>query len=137
MAKEADDDSIDDWLVSTDYLEDDEEELDEALLREWHEIVERLRDLRIDEDSPERIVQMKIEWKHGSAFNHGRVGDTGIRIERYNRASKGETPRWRFMLADDEITYLHVDNREFATREELENAAIRWLVDAGRLAWLN
>ena len=137
MASRTDDDPFDEWMVQLDCEEDDEEELDETLLRRWAEGLERLRHLGAFEDAPERIVNMKIEWKHGSAFNHGRVGDTGIRIERYNRANKGETPRWRFMLADDAITYLHVDNREFATREELEHAAIRWLVDAGRLAWLN
>ena len=79
---------------------------------------------------------MDIHWFTGSAFNLGRVGDTGIRIERYNVGDK-KNPRWRFLLADDEITYMHVDNREFKTREELEQAAVEWLVQAGRIVWLN
>jgi hypothetical protein len=136
MASRTDDDPFDEWLVQLDREEDDEEELDETLLRRWAEGLERLRHLGAFEDAPERFVNMKIEWKAGSAFNHGRVGNTGVRIERYNVGDKAH-PKWRFLLADDEVTYLHVDNREFATREEMENAAIRWLVDAGRLAWLN
>jgi hypothetical protein len=136
MAKRTDDDPFDEWLVQPDCEAHDEEELDSAVQRQWQEMLERLRDLCAFEDSPERAVSMKIEWKHGSAFNHGRVGNTGVRIERYNVGDKTH-PKWRFMLADDEITYLHIDDREFATREELENAAIRWLVDAGRLTWLN
>lgn len=81
---------------------------------------------------------MKVEWGTGSGFNLGRIGDTGVRVERYNMAMKGEVPaRWRFLLADESKTYMHVDNREFATVPELEDAAIKWLIDSGRLQWLN
>ena len=80
-------------------------------------------------------MSIQIEWYTGSAFNHGRVGDTGVRIERYNIGDK-KHPRWRFLLADEESTYMHVDSREFATKEEMESAAIEWLVEAGRIAWL-
>ena len=81
---------------------------------------------------------MEVIWGSGSGFNLGRVGDSGVRVERYNLAKKGEKPpRWRFLLADEEKTYMHVDSREFATVKELEDEAVRWLVDAGRLTWLS
>lgn len=81
---------------------------------------------------------MEIFWGSGSGFNLGRVGETGIRVERFNVAKKGEVPaRWRFLLADDSRTYMHCDEREFATVAALEDAAIRWLIDAGRLNYLH
>lgn len=135
MAKRANDDPINYGVVQPDCEAHDEEEFYEALQRRWEEVMERFRDLQAYEDQPERAVSIAIHWYTGSAFNHGRVGDTGIRIERYNVGTKTE-PAWRFLLADDEITYLHVDDRQFATREEMEQAAVRWLVDAGRLSWL-
>ena len=135
MAKRANDDPIHYGVVQLDRDAYDEEEFDETVQRRWEEVVERLGYLRADAEAPERVMSIAIHWYTGSAFNHGRIGDTGIRIERYNVGTKTE-PAWRFMLADDEITYLHVDDREFATREELEQAAVRWLVDAGRLSWL-
>lgn len=135
MAKRANDDPIHYGVVQPDRDAHDEEELYEALLSGWQEIVERLRNIRAHAEASERVMSIAIHWYTGSAFNHGRIGDTGIRIERYNVGTKTE-PAWRFMLADDEITYLHVDDREFATREDLEQAAVRWLVDAGRLSWL-
>jgi len=79
---------------------------------------------------------MDIYWGQGSAFNLGTVGDTGVRIERYNMSMKGDPPKWRFLLADDELTYFHVDDRNFSTREDLETAAVEWLIRAGRLSWL-
>ena len=81
---------------------------------------------------------MHIEWGKGSGFNLGRIGDTGIRVERFNVALKGEVPaRWRFLLSDDSKTYMHCDDREFATVPDLEDAAIKWLIDAGRLNYLH
>lgn len=136
MASRTDDDEFDKWLVQLDHEEDDDEEIDETLFREWKEGLEFIRDLRAAESEPERTRSMNIHWGTGSAFNLGRVGDTGIRIERYNVGDK-TNPLWRFLLADDETTYMHVDNREFRTREELEQAAVEWLVQAGRIVWLN
>jgi hypothetical protein len=40
-------------------------------------------------------------------------------------------------LADDDKTYMHCDDREFATVPDLEDAAIKWLIDAGRLNYLH
>lgn len=79
---------------------------------------------------------MEIIWGKGSSFNLGRVGDTGVRVERYNIGTKKD-PQWQFLLADEEETYMHVDSRVFKTRDELEEAAIRWLIDAGRLVWVH
>lgn len=79
---------------------------------------------------------MEIIWGKGGSFNHGRVGDTDVRVERYNVGTK-KSPQWQFLLSDSEHTYMHADSRTFKTREELEAAVIQWLVDAGRLVWLH
>lgn len=77
---------------------------------------------------------MDIIWGKGSSFNMGRVGDIGVRIERFNVGSKTD-PKWKFLLADDATTYFHTDDREFPVVEELEDAAVQWLVEAGRLSY--
>ena len=79
---------------------------------------------------------MEIIWGKGSSFNMGRVGDTEFRVERSNVGTR-EKPKWQMLLSDSEHTYLHVDGRTFETRDELEVAAIQWLVDSGRLVWLH
>ena len=79
---------------------------------------------------------MEIIWGKGSSFNLGRVGDTEFRVERSNLGTR-EKPKWQMLLSDSENTYLHVDGRTFDTRDELEAAAIQWLVDSGRLVWLH
>ncbi len=79
---------------------------------------------------------MNIIWGRGSSFNLGRVGDTEFRVERSNSGTK-EEPKWQMLLSDKQETYLHVDDRTFTTKEELEEAAIQWLVDSGRLVWLH
>lgn len=79
---------------------------------------------------------MDVIWGRGSSFNLGRVEGTAYRIERSNLGTK-EDPKWQMLLSDNEQTYLHVDDRVFKTRDELEEAAIRWLVDTGRLVWLH
>ena len=79
---------------------------------------------------------MEVKWGKGSTFNLGRVGDTEFRVERSNLGTK-EKPKWQMLLSDDGETYLHVDGRLFDTREEVEHAAIQWLVDNGRLVWLH
>ena len=136
MASGTDDDEFDDWLVQPDHEQDDGEELYETLLRRWAKGLELLRDLAVAQNESEGTVSIAVHCYTGSAFNLGRVGDTGVRIERYNVGDK-LNPRWRFLLADDATTYMHVDDREFATREELERAAVEWLVQAGRISWLN
>lgn len=139
MAKRADNDPIDEWLVQLDQQEDDEEKLDEGLLRQWAESLELLRSAKIVADEPSKAMSVAIHWLTGGSFNHGRVivnGQEDVRIERYNVGDK-QNPKWRFLLADEQMTYMHVDEREFATREELEVAAVEWLVDAGRISWLN
>ena len=79
---------------------------------------------------------MDIIWGKGSSFNLGRVEGTEYRIERSNIGTKKD-PKWQLLLSDDQETYLHVDSRIFVTRDELEDAAIRWLVESGRLVWLH
>ena len=79
---------------------------------------------------------MNVIWGRGSSFNLGRLEGTEFRIERSNLGTK-EKPEWQMLLSDKQETYLHVDDRTFTTKEELEEAAIQWLVDSGRLAWLH
>ena len=136
MAKRADDDTFDEWLVSLDHESDDEEEFIEMSLDEWEEGLALLRNAAFLEDGPFRVMSIAINWGKGSSFNLGRIGDTGIRIERYNVGTK-EEPQWRFLLADDQQTYMHVDDRTFVDRKGLESAAMEWLINAGRLEWLN
>ena len=78
----------------------------------------------------------EIIWGRRSAFNHGRVGDTGVRIERYRIKDAQGNQVWRLLLADDEYTYMHVDSTNYLTVADLEQAAIKWLIEAGRLAWI-
>lgn len=79
---------------------------------------------------------MEIEWGKGGSYNHGRIEGTDIRVERYNTGTKKE-PAWHFLISNDELTYLHSDSRYFKTREELEDAVVKWLVDAGYFVWLH
>ena len=79
---------------------------------------------------------MDVIWGRGGSFCQGRVEGTPYRVERSNLGTK-EIPKWQMLLSDNKETYLHVDNRIFDTKEELEDAAIQWLVDSGRLSWLH
>lgn len=79
---------------------------------------------------------MEIIWGKGGSFCQGRVEGTVYRVERSNLGTKA-IPKWQMLLSDNEDTYLHVDNRVFDTKEDLEDAAIQWLVDTGRLVWLH
>ena len=63
---------------------------------------------------------MSIEWGKGSAFNLGRIND--MRVER-SRNNDG----WSFLASDNKLTYLHVDNRHFKTKEELDECIMEWL----------
>lgn len=63
---------------------------------------------------------MSIEWGKGSAFNLARF--KGLRLER-SRNHNG----WSFLVSDDNLTYLHVDNRHFKTKEELDECIMEWL----------
>jgi alkyl hydroperoxide reductase subunit AhpC len=82
---------------------------------------------------------MHIEWGtkrkdgvlHG-AFNMGHIEGTDIRVERHRSINN----KWLYLLSDDQYTYLRVCPTEFETIEELEEAVFTWLVDSGRLSWL-
>lgn len=63
---------------------------------------------------------MSIEWGKGSAFNLAR--SEGLRLER-SRNHNG----WSFLVGDDNLTYLHVDNRHFKTKEELDECIMEWV----------
>lgn len=81
-------------------------------------------------------MEVVIKWGKGGSFNHGRIDGTDIRIERYNTGTK-KNPQWYFLIADSTETYLHSDNRAFRTKEDLEDAVMQWLVDAGHFVWLH
>lgn len=66
-----------------------------------------------------------IKWGKGSAFMFGRIDDCKYRVER-NRTRDGK--KWKFMVSDN-ITYRYVDDREFHTKEEMEEEIIRWIND--------
>jgi hypothetical protein len=59
---------------------------------------------------------MSIEWGKGSASFEG------LRLER-SRNHNG----WSFLAIDDNLTYLHVDNRHFKTKEELDECIMEWV----------
>ena len=63
---------------------------------------------------------MSIEWGRGSGFNLGKYKD--MRVER-SRNGEG----WSFLVSDDKLTYLHVDNRHFKTKEELDKCIMEWV----------
>lgn len=64
----------------------------------------------------------KIEWGKGSAFNLGRIPGSDIRVERSN------TPQgWCFLASNNQETYLHVDNRYFKTKQELDECILEWI----------
>ncbi len=78
----------------------------------------------------------EIIWGRARASNKGRVGNTGIRIERYKIKDGKGKDAWRLLLADDDYKYMHVDSTDYPTVADLEQAAIKWLIDAGRLVWI-
>lgn len=59
-----------------------------------------------------------IEWGTRSAFNMGRIPGTDYRLER----SKNDDKTWSYMLSNDQLTYLHVDNRKFPSMKDMEQA---------------
>ena len=71
-----------------------------------------------------RLMMKKqyISWGKGSSFNFGTMPEYNVRLER----SKGPDG-WSFLVSDNKITYLHVDNRTFNTKEELDCCIISWL----------
>ena len=72
---------------------------------------------------------MSIEWGKGSAFNLARF--KGLRLER-SRNHNG----WSFLVGDDNLTYLHVDNRHFKTKEELDECIMEWIDERKKMLWL-
>lgn len=69
-----------------------------------------------------KLMESNIKWGKGSGFNFGRIEGSDIRIERSNHP-KG----WCFLASDSQLTYLHVDNRYFNTKEELDNCILSWV----------
>ena len=65
----------------------------------------------------------RITWGTRSAFNIGRVGGTDYRLER----SKNDDGSWSYMISNDSRTYLHVDDRKFASMGEMEIAIWKWI----------
>ena len=64
-----------------------------------------------------------IKWGTGSAFNMARIPGTDYRLER----SRNQDKSWSYMISDDSLTYLHVDNKKFASMGELEIAIWKWI----------
>lgn len=63
----------------------------------------------------------RIVWGSGNGFNFGRIPDTKHRIERMRLPNKN----WKFMLSTDKLLYYYVSRTEYATVEEMEQAALR------------
>jgi len=66
-----------------------------------------------------------ITWGTGSAFNMARIPGTDIRLER----SRNQDKSWSFMVSNDRLTYLHVDNRKFPSMPEMEQTILQWIED--------
>jgi len=64
-----------------------------------------------------------ITWGTGSAFNMGRVSGKEYRLER----SRNMDNSWSYMVSDDRLTYLHVDNRKFLSMQDMEQAIGEWM----------
>jgi hypothetical protein len=70
-----------------------------------------------------------ISWGTASGFNMGRIEGTDVRVE---RGKSHGSNLWTFMLSNDSLTYLHVDDREFVTLSEMESAIMQWIVERGK-----
>ena len=68
-------------------------------------------------------LKRTITWGVQSAFNMGRVPGTDYRLER----SRNDDRSWSYMISNDSRTYLHVDNRKFASMGEMEIAIWKWI----------
>ena len=69
-----------------------------------------------------RLMENSIKWGRGSGFNFGRIDGSNVRVERSNHP-KG----WCFLASDDKLTYMHIDDRYFKTKEELDDCILSWL----------
>jgi|DEB0MinimDraft_3_1074331.scaffolds.fasta_scaffold00561_17 hypothetical protein len=68
---------------------------------------------------------MKIDWKSGSAFNHGYID--GYRVER----NRGMGDKWSFMLSDSKKQYMYVSAYIYPNKEELEEAILKEIKNRG------
>lgn len=62
----------------------------------------------------------RIIWGSGNGFNFGRIPDTKHRVERMRIPPNSN---WKFMLSTDKLLYYYVSPIEYATVEEMEQAA--------------
>ncbi|MCP4773199.1 MAG: hypothetical protein GY880_03065 [Planctomycetaceae bacterium] len=67
---------------------------------------------------------MKILWGDGKHCHFGRIEGTNVQVER-SRDRTGK--KWKFLLSDDQHTYLYVDDRFFNDKESLELGVKQWL----------
>ena len=72
---------------------------------------------------------MNINWGSGSAFNLGRIPDSGIRVERVRDQDK----RLYFLISDDATTYLYCDDKRYDSLQEMEAGVFNWLQMKGRM----
>ena len=63
-----------------------------------------------------------IVWLKGSAFNFGNKVDESVRLERFKVGDA-----WKFMVSDSKRQYLHVDDRNFYSVPELNEAIDDWV----------
>ncbi len=71
----------------------------------------------------------KISWGVLSAANTGHIDGFEGYVEKILYPNK----RHAFMISTPERTYLHV-SESYSTRSEMENEAIRYLINRGELA---
>jgi hypothetical protein len=74
------------------------------------------------------MVNHKIYWGVGSAFNFGHIDGWDGYLERLQYPDK----RFAFMVSTPKRTYLHV-SESFSTREAMETGAISYLIKKGEL----
>ena len=74
-------------------------------------------------------MEHKISWGVLSAANTGHIEGFEGYIEKILYPSK----RYAFMVSTPQRTYLHL-SEDYATRAEMENEAIRYLINKGELA---
>ena len=75
-----------------------------------------------------------ITWGTGSALdrrislNMGRVSGKEYRLQR----SRNMDNSWSYMVSDDRLTYLHVDNRKFLSMQDMEQAIGEWMYERSK-----
>ena len=74
-------------------------------------------------------MEHKISWGVMSAANVGHVEGFDGFLEKL----KYDDGRWAFMVSTPERTYRHV-SESYQTKKEMEQAAIRYLINKGEIA---